>query len=265
MTAPDPTETTGFDADWLALRASADARARDSGLLATMIQELPRHPPLRILDLGAGTGNTMAALSPALPRKQHWRLVDADAALLDRVTPPTGVQAETATADLARDLKTVLAWRADLVTTSAFLDLAGEDWLRALAQALAEQRLPIYAALSYTGAEIWEPSHAADPAVLAAFHTDQRRDKGLGPALGPAAHARFVRVLRAEGYTVIEGASDWVLEAPRDTALIRELARGIGQAVAPALGDTATAWETARATAARVRIAHSDLLGLPPG
>lgn len=217
-----------------------------------------------MLDLGAGTGNNMRATAPLLPAGQTWRLVDADATLLDRVRAPDSVTCERVVADLSVGIAPLLDPRPDLVTASALLDLAGAAWLASLADALAANRLPFYAVLSYTGREEWSPPHSFDAAVADAFHADQRRDKGLGAALGPDGHTHLVGRLAAAGYRVLEGPSDWQLEAPRDTALIAALADGTARAVAPALGDAASDWAEARRTAGAVSVSHRDLLALPP-
>ncbi len=108
-------------------------------------------------------------------------------------------------------------------------------------------------------------SRSLDAAVLAAFHADQRRDKGLGPALGPDAHAHLADRLSKLGYEVFEGSSDWKLKQPADAALIAALADGSAAAVAEAVGaDRADDWRAARVTAHRVTIGHRDLLALPP-
>ncbi len=255
---------SGFSTDWLALRAEADRRARNpqvGAAMAAALASLPR--PVRVLDLGAGSGNNLRATSPLLPLPQHWTLVDADAALLDAATAPEGVTLSRRIADLAPNAGPLLEPAPDLVTASALLDLAGADWLGALVEALAAARLPVYTVLSYTGREAWDPAMAEDAAVLAAFHADQRRDKGLGPALGPGAHGAFADLLRAQGYRVVEGPSDWVLKAPRDAALIAALAEGTARAVAPALGRAAEAWGEARRGAARVTVSHADLFAAP--
>ncbi|MEL6217059.1 MAG: SAM-dependent methyltransferase [Pseudomonadota bacterium] len=253
-----------FAENWLSLRAAADARARNIGLLGTLVERFAGAETLRVLDLGAGTGNNMRALASQLPGRQTWRLADADAGLLSRVMPIEGVTIETITVDLAEGLAPLLDWRPDLVTASALIDLAGADWLDGVADALAQHELPVYFALSYTGRETWSPPNALDARVAAVFEADMGRDKGLGPSLGPAAHAHFADALRKRGFTVHAAASDWRLEALRDGPLIAELATGTARAVRPALGPPADEWLAARRGASAVLVSHSDLLGIPP-
>ena len=253
-----------FSADWLALRAAADRAARDPGLevrLAALLADRPR--PLRILDLGAGTGANLAHLAPRLPGPQGWLLADHDPALLARVAAPEGVAVETRAVDLAPGLGALLDPAPDLVTASAFFDLAGAAWADALVRAVAATGAVFYTVLSYDGREHWAPPHPADAEVLAAFHADQHRDKGLGPALGPDATAHLARAFRAAGYQVETAASDWHLSAPADTPLIRALAEGAAAATRPALGPTADDWLAARGGAERVTIGHQDLLAWP--
>lgn len=256
---------SGFPAEWLALRAGADARARDAGLVARLAAHLGARP-VRILDLGAGTGASLRALAPRIEARQHWVLADGDAALLARAAPVAGATLERRAVDLAAGLEALFDPAPDLVTASAFLDLCGAEWLGRLARRAAAAGAAVYAALSYDGRESWQPPHPLDAEVLAAFHADQRRDKGLGPALGPDAHGWLRDRLRDLGYRVAEAPSDWRLAAPADAALIRALAEGSAAAVAPRLGArVAEDWRAARTGAERVTIGHRDLLALPPG
>lgn len=256
---------SGFSAEWLALRAGADARARDARLVARLAAHFGDRP-LRILDLGAGTGASLVALAPRLAAPQHWVLGDADATLLARTAPVAGATIERRVIDLATGLEALFEPAPDLVTASAFLDLCGAGWLDRLARCAAAAGAAVYTALSYDGREVWQPPHPLDAEVLAAFHADQRRDKGLGPALGPDAHGRLRDCLRDLGYQVAERPSDWQLAAPADAALIRALAEGSAAAVAPRLGARAAEeWRAARVAAIQVVIGHRDLLALPPG
>lgn len=251
---------SGFSAEWLALRADADARARDAGLVRALADWARGRPSLRICDLGAGTGATLDALAAALPQAR-WRLVDHDAGLLTRAARRAvalGAQAETLQVDLARDPGAALTPAPDLVTASAFFDLASAAWIDAFAAAAARAGAAVYAALTYDGREDWAPPHPEDAAVHDAFLRDMRRDKGLGPALGAEAGAHLAAALRAHGYRVAEAQSDWRLEAPRDAAMLAALAEGKADAVG-----ASGAWRAARKAAASALIGHVDLLALP--
>ena len=253
-----------FSADWLALRLNADMRARDEGLAARLSIHFMGREGVRIVDLGCGTGNNMIATAPWLPKGQHWLMVDHDPALLEAVLRPQDLTVETRQADLSAGVEDLIAG-ADLVTTSAFFDLCGADWLERFADALAGSGAALYAVLSYDGREDWAPAHPLDAEVLAAFHADQRRDKGFGPSLGPEAHGHLLGLLQSRGYRVAEAPSDWVLTPAEDAALIEALAEGSATAVRPALGELVSDWHAARRGAERVLIGHKDLLALPPG
>lgn len=256
---------SGFSADWLALRAAADARARDAGLVARLGSHLGSRP-VRILDLGAGTGASLRALAPRIGAAQHWLLADGDAGLMARARPLGGATLERRQVDLATGLESLFEPRPDLVTASAFLDLCGASWIDRLARCVAASGAALYTALSYDGRQTWTPPHPLDGEVLAAFHADQRRDKGLGPALGPEAHAHLCEGLRALGYRLEEAGSDWRLAPPRDAALIRALAEGSAAAASAHMSaERARQWGAARMEAREVRIGHRDLLALPPG
>ena len=254
-----------FSADWLALRADADRLARNAGLAADLAAWAEGREDLRVLDLGSGTGANLAALASLLPAAQHWVLADSDADLLGQVTPPEGIDVEQRVTDLGSGLGTLFQPAPDLVTASAFFDLCGAGFVDDLVARTGRAGAAFHTVLSYDGREDWSPPHPLDEAVLAAFHADQARDKGLGPALGPKATDYLARAFEAAGYRVTTGASDWQLSAVQDAALIAALARGSADAVAPVLGtETAQAWHTARARAERIMIGHQDLLALPP-
>ncbi|MEM1343701.1 MAG: class I SAM-dependent methyltransferase [Pseudomonadota bacterium] len=255
---------SAFDADWLSLRTVADDRARNRRLAVALSDHFAGEAHLRILDLGAGTGATMRAVSPLLPDAQTWVLCDNDPALLAKAQAPAPKhRVETIVADLSQDPAPLFVARPDLVTASAFFDLVSAAWIEHFVGVLAAHRVPLYAALSYDGREAWHPAHSLDTAALAAFHTDQRRDKGLGAALGPEAHAHLAECLAAAGYRVQSGDSDWVLRAPEDTPLIAALAAGSAAAIQPTLGPEADVWAKARAAATHVCIGHKDLLAVP--
>ncbi|MEM7508038.1 MAG: SAM-dependent methyltransferase [Pseudomonadota bacterium] len=251
-----------FSTDWLTLRADADARARNPALAEKLRQHFADWTSIRVLDLGAGTGNNMRATQPFLPPHQHWRLIDNDPQLLAGAQTLPNTTVETVVADLANDIGALLADPPDLVTASAFFDLCSATWLQRFARSLAGSGAAFYTVLSYDGRENWKPPHEMDATILAAFHTDQRRDKGFGPSLGPDAHGFLANCLRDHGYRVHEGSSDWRLESGRDSELIAALAKGSATAVADHVGNIEV-WEAARRNASSALIGHQDLLALP--
>src|SRR5690606_33001654 len=142
-----------------------------------------------VVDLGCGTGSNLRALAPVLPERQSWRLVDHDERLLERAAEaltawadragpgPLGLRLEKGSrtgdaarlrADLAQGLDAVLQPPPDLVTAAALLDLVSEEWMARLVDFVAGAEIPLYAALSYDGAERWTPPHPLDRAMLRA-------------------------------------------------------------------------------------------------
>jgi hypothetical protein len=268
---------TGFAQDWLALREPADLRARDAGLLARVAAHLAPREQVTVTDLGCGTGSTLRALRPVLPVRQTWRLVDRDPVLLaaaaraaGTAAPPGTLSATPMACDLRVDIEAVVALEADLVTTSAFLDLVSADWISRFAAAAARHRRPVYAALSYDGRTACEPPDPVDAAVLAAFNAHQLGDKGLGGALGPAAADAAVRAFAEAGFEVASARADWLLDA-REPALQQRLVLGwheaVGQTglVEPAALDgwLARRRDAIAAGVSRLSVGHRDLWAVP--
>jgi SAM-dependent methyltransferase len=257
---------SGFAADWLSLRAPADTAARNRALLAKLSAWAAGRERLSVLDLGCGTGATLRAVAPTLPCRQHWLLVDYDAALL-RHCPERLGQAEVATAqfDLARELE-MLPWESvDLVTASALLDLVSTDWIGRLA-GLA-RNAAIYCALSVDGRIALDPPVPEDARVLRLIAAHHRRRKSFGPALGYKAPVAAADLLRAAGRTVELAPADWELGpdmAPLQSALLDGYAEAATEQ-APEAGKAIDTWRKARAAlpAQTIRVGHQDLLSLP--
>ena len=122
-------EMTGFSAEWLALREPYDARARNPEVLEAVAAFLKPLPSVRVIDLACGTGSTLRALSPCLPARQNWQLVDNDVGLLmyAQATPlAKDIDVTVIPLDLNRDLEAALDGEVDLVATSALLDLVSD-------------------------------------------------------------------------------------------------------------------------------------------
>jgi hypothetical protein len=277
---------TGFSAEWLALRepvdhASVDARLREkvAGLFAS-------RDVLRLTDLGSGSGSSLRGLAPHLPDRQVWRLVDYDRALLDHARGALSEWADEVIdagaelqlrrghkhitvgflqADLSQGVAASVTADADIVTSAAFFDLVSEPWIARFTEALRARALPLYAMLTYNGQETWSPPHAADANMLAAFHADQHRDKGFGPAAGPEAAGLLAANLLSRGFELYEAESPWRLGAT-EARLMEALAEGSASAVA-ATGavphEDVENWRVARRSAENCIIGHRDLLALP--
>lgn len=284
-----------FDAGWLGLRAAADRAARAahlearlSGWLRTRLAGTVR--ALRIVDLGTGSGANPRHLAPRLPGPQRWTLIDHDPGLLDRarlacaeLRSAGGEAVEVA--PLHRDLQLAASafTGADLVCASALLDLVDAHWLELLAGSCAAARCAVLVTLSVDGR--WrfvgtpqprpdpEPDSADDAFVRAAFNAHQRRDKGLGPALGADAAATLAERLRAHGFTVDCAPSPWrlALADPTQARLARALIDGWRDAAIEQCPDARariSAWH-ARCVAVRLQagvvleVSHLDVLDLP--
>lgn len=266
---------SGFSSAWLALRAGADERARSLDLATMAARALegkgagPSAP--LIVDLGAGTGATLRALAPHLPRPQEWLLIDDDPALLaiaaERTQDLKGVSATPLRADLCAAR---WPWTTPpaLVTASALFDLTSRAWMDSLAQRLAEDGAMLAAALTYDGRLAVTPGHPDDAFMVDAFNAHQRGDKGFGLAAGPEASAALVEAFATRGFRVIERRSDWNLERGRDGALIDATLTGWADAARELYPDEAQrigAWRAARVgRAERLTVGHRDHLALPP-
>jgi hypothetical protein len=277
-----------FSAEWLALREAADHRARSPALLkATRLWAARFAEPdraLRILDLGAGTGANLRFLAPQLPAPQVWTLIDGDKRLLDlarsarksgRVAPmfSRGVLLVQA---IARDLAEAGSLRdvrrdVHLITASALFDLVSEAWCRRLICELARPGAALLAALTYDGRIALDPPHACDATVRILFNRHQRRDKGFGPALGPAAARTLVRLASAAGARVMVARSDWRLGRD-ETALLHPLLCAWAAAAREAQPEQAAAidsWAALREVQAGAGmlgavVGHLDVLAIWP-
>lgn len=249
----------GFSADWLALREPSDHAVRDAGLLQRAVSAAGLNPV--ILDLGCGTGSTVRALAPLLPKSSHWRLVDNDQELLALAGEAAGNYATLHRQDLS-DIDSLPLAGVTLVTASALIDLVSRQWLEQLAERLS---VPVYFALSYDGVMNWQPEHPLDSAVTAAFNSHQRTDKGFGAALGPDSVAVASDVFRAHGFEVLVAQSPWRLGVS-EAALQKELVAGISQAANEFGLQGAELWGSERiATAGQTfcQIGHGDILAIP--
>ena len=261
-----------FAASWLELREPVDHRSRARDLLGPLLGWWSARGATSVLDLGCGTGSNLRYLGPRLPGPQRWICLDHDAALLERVRAPRGgVEVRTRRGDLD-DAGLIAVPGVQLVTASALLDLVSQPWLERLVDACATAGCAGLFALSYDGTVEWPGRN--DPVareVLDAVNEHQRRDKGLGAALGPDAARVADSLFRARGYSTRLLPSRWAL-GPADAALSRELITGWVGAAAELRAHRAVELRTWRDAAMawvarpdfRLEVGHLDLLALPP-
>ena len=280
---------TGFAAEWLAVREAADWQARSPEVLAAAgrwaDRLATRGGTLRVLDLGAGTGGNLRCLSPHLPGRQAWTLVDDDPRLLAlaRLPPPRGCIVPMRNRDglevrhVVRDLASAgsladIVAGVHLITASALFDLVSEAWCRRLIHEVASPYAALLAALTYDGRIALHPEDAFDPDMRALFNRHQRRDKGFGPALGPTAATMLARLAAATGARVVVGRSDWRLGRGEE-ALLQALLGGWATAareMQPEQAAAIEAWASRRldqssAGSLRVFVGHLDVLAIWPG
>jgi SAM-dependent methyltransferase len=261
-----------FDAEWLRLREPVDHRSRARALVSLLRREGCRRGWSRVVDLGAGTGSNVRFLAARIPWARRWAVVDHDPGLLERIHEPGPDRTlRRVVGDLADEGLDAVDG-ADLVTASALLDLVSRPWLEALCRRCAEDGAAAYFALSYDGRVVWEAPDGDDAFVLDAVNRHQRKDKGLGGALGPEASDVAEALFREAGYRTWSRPSPWRLAAPDDTALAHRLVDGWVEA---ALETEPSAEARIRRWASRRRddiaigrtdlqVGHLDLLALPP-
>lgn len=268
-----------FTPDWLALREPVDHRSRPTELLRPLRAAWRERGWLRVLDLGSGTGSNFRYLTSRLPGRQDWTLVDHDAELLARVHgPDTALLDDAGVAPSVHRVVGDLAEEGlarvkdtDLVTASALLDLVTREWLTNLVARCGEARCGVLLALSYDGRITWLPGGDPDDAWLeGAVNAHQRRDKGLGPALGPTAPQVADTLFRKAGFHTWVLPSPWRLGAD-DGPLVQTLVEGWCRAAleqAPADTSRIRDWRERRLLAlaqgdVELRVGHLDLLALP--
>jgi hypothetical protein len=262
-----------FSAGWLTLREPYDRRARNRAVLDAVAAWAAERPSVAVVDLACGLGSTLRAVSERLPKRQSWRLVDNDLSLLARagdLAKPPDLTVTPVPVDLARDLEAALDGPVELVTTSALLDLVSHEWLERLVMEAAARRLPVYAALSYDGLATLDPVDAMDSTVIDAVNQHQRGDKGFGPALGPEAAGAAPSRFEALGYTVTQGASDWVFgikDAEIQTDVLTGwavAAREIGDSsIGDIIGWLARRRDHIAAGRSSMRVGHVDFFARP--
>ncbi|CTQ54702.1 hypothetical protein LP7551_03237 [Roseibium album] len=209
---------SGFASDWLALREPLDLAARNREVETAFLENVPAESA-RILDLASGAGSTVAGLKNYFHDPVEWQLTDYDPALLEIASTRWQGGADCIVTsrqiDLSKNLEQLSLSEVDAVTTSAFLDLVSDCFLRRLVNFIVEARKPFLASLTYDGRASFAPANPMDQVLGEALNRHQQTNKGFGPALGPDAAQRAIELFRAAGYEVVSGKSDWEIDGTR--------------------------------------------------
>ena len=258
---------------WLALREPADIAARSASLAYAAARMLPRARPLRIVDLGTGTGSNVRYLSTRLPSPQDWLAVDGDAALLAALASQTNVDGaiQTRCINLGPTAPEDIFGGCHLVTASALLDLVSDSWIASLVDRCRANGAVALFALTYNGRSHCVPREPEDDVVRDLMNRHQRmNDKGFGRAAGPDAVDCAARRFGEIGYEVRREASNWTL-TPDTRDLQRHLIEGWMEAaieIAPEQARTIRAWHARRlahidANRSHIVVEHEDIAAWP--
>jgi hypothetical protein len=184
--------------------------------------------------------------------------------------PTFGCSVRRLALDVARDLDSLPLAEADLVTGSALIERASEDWLGDLVARCLQAGAAVLFALNADGRIAWDPSHWLDGSMRQRVTRCQRLDQGFGPALGATAVGAASYALESVGYTTVEAESDWQL-GPAEAAvqqLLLDAWTSTALAVDPGAEAALQDWQAFRRAAivdgtSRLRVGHRDLFAWP--
>lgn len=220
-------------APYLTAKRRIDDRSLNNSVLEQFATELAAmEPPVRVLEVGAGTGTMVARLAARdlLPENVEYRAIDREGnhteAALEQVPEwLTNAGYETSTSDRRvvatrgeRELTVLfetadafeIEEQADAIIAGAFLDLVElPDGLSRLTEHLVSGGL-LYAPITYDGLTGFVPAHPLDETVEQLYHRHmlEIRDQPGGPKAG----RQLLESIPDVGGTVLAaGGSDWVI------------------------------------------------------
>ncbi|MDP8924729.1 MAG: class I SAM-dependent methyltransferase [Chloroflexota bacterium] len=296
---------TGFAPVWLAARDRYDVVALDREMLSTVrawAEQQPVGPPLRVVDLGCGTGAGLRrALSWLADRPIAAYAVDRDADLLRRLALGDSgamLAGRDAEPDAERDAASSIVvpvvadllgpldaaggptdGTLDLVVSHAVADLLPLDRFARRVASLLRPGGHAHLALTYDGETRFSPSDdpALDTRVIAAYHRHMDLAREYEPTHGGStAGRRLAAALTAAGLEVVRAApSVWEVRAsdgPDGRAVLDGLIGFVVRSLAElgdSLGVELGRWEQARRAALdagelRATVRHLDVLARRP-
>ncbi|MEN0004316.1 MAG: class I SAM-dependent methyltransferase [Bacteroidota bacterium] len=247
---------TDFSVEWLTTRYPFDVAARNKDVEQAALMGLPAERPIRLIDLGAGTGNNCRYFIPKLPQDQEWLLLELNPHLIAAAKSQLHAFAKeagfkvTPTADglyLAGRKKVTIRFREmsflnlkeqldlgsyDLVMAGAVIDLLTVNMLEMLVQQFIGHVVPFLATINFTGMQ-FEGATEQDQHYTKLYIQHMRRAQPFGRTLGAACIPFLKSWLLVRDIPFLSGASDWVI-SPTDRAM-HELTLGFMQGAIPEL------------------------------
>jgi SAM-dependent methyltransferase len=232
---------TDFSVKWLNTRYPFDVAARNSEVEKAALMALPPDRDLRLLDLGAGTGNSCRYFIPKLPQNQEWLLVELNPDLIEaakqqlvefakaegykRLPSDDGLKFKGKKTIHIRflqhsflHLNDVLDLSGfDLVTAGAVIDLLSTDMLEQLVQQFIGHVAPFLATINFVGL-LFDQATDRDRQYAALYMQHMQRERPFGRALGAHCIPFLESWLLIRDIPFLSGASDWMIR-PEDTAM----------------------------------------------
>ncbi|MEH2339876.1 class I SAM-dependent methyltransferase [Nostoc sp.] len=220
-------------AQWLELRISYDAKARNLNVETSCQEYLKRHKKLKIVDFGAGTGANCRYYFSKISHEQEWFLVEQNQELLeiafDRLivwAQENGYESQLQNSRLVLtnqvhkitihrivgsilDLENLIDLNTfDLAVANAVFDLFSEKQFQTLLECLKKYHLPMLATINYTGMN-FIPQSEKDSDFIKYYHHHMQRHQDFGRGMGPECGSFMWEAIKGIGMKVLQGESPW--------------------------------------------------------
>ena len=226
----DPTQ-------WLAHRFACDAEARHPEIEHKFLSFFEQHQtPLKLVDVGSGTGANVRYYFDRIPHQQEWILVEQDARLRDDCRQSLAHFAEqrgydwqpqndtfqltdgqkTATVTfvpghIERIEQLVDLSQTDVVTANAVFDLVPFEQFDALVGKLVQHDVCLLATLNYYETSFL-PFSEHDHRFVGWYHMHMKRPQPMGIAMGADCSEEMLDLLAQHHMMIEQEGSQWHLK-----------------------------------------------------